>query len=263
MSTAEPASAPLQADASFFFLRRRLSRANKAKLQARQAANDENGGERARRQQRVLSLLLDLLDDSGVLRSREYSSRRDVAGYASSGGWSSSSGSQSAEEPELSDAVAHPPDPPTDLASNFSAGSSSDAPGGERRGWLKSARCAVPESAQQQWKWVSSSGREGGDEGGEDRDVDLASEGYANDDFDAVSLSTMSRASSGSGIEDEHGWVPMMGHLSPVSVTGSVEEEIVGESDREELDSPSTQEAKEDFLVSPKHSPSVPGLVPG
>ena len=236
-------------------MRRRLSRANKAKLQARQAANDENGGERARRQQRVLSLLLDLLDDSGVLRSREYSSRRDVAGYASSGGWSSSSGSQSAEEPELSDAVAHPQDPPTDLASNFSAGSSSDAPGGERRGWLKSARCAVPESAQQQWKWVSSSGREGGDEGGEDRDVDLASEGYANDDFDAVSLSTMSRASSGSGIEDEHGWVPMMGHLSPVSVTGSVEEEIVGESDREELDSPSTQEAKEDFLVSPKAQP--------
>ena len=63
----------------------------------------------------------------------------------------------------------------------------------------------------------------------------------------------MSRASSGSGIEDEHGWVPM-GHLSPVSVTGSVEEEIVG--DREELDSPSTQEAKEDFLVSPKATPA-------
>ena len=234
-------------------MRRRLSRANKAKLQARQAANDENGGERARRQQRVLSLLLDLLDDSGVLRSREYSSRRDVAGYASSGGWSSSSDSQSAEEPELSDAMAHPQEPPTDLASNFSAGSSTDAPGGERRGWLKSARCAVPESAQQQWKWVSSSGREGANEGGEHRDVDVASEGYANDDFDAVSLSTMSRASSGSGIEDEHGWVPM-GHLSPVSVTGSVEEEIVG--DRKELDSPSTQEAKEDFLVSPKATPA-------
>ena len=234
-------------------MRRRLSRANKAKLQARQAANDENGGERARRQQRVLSLLLDLLDDSGVLRSREYSSRRDVAGYASSGGWSSSSDSQSAEEPELSDAMAHPQEPPTDLASNFSAGSSTDAPGGERRGWLKSARCAVPESAQQQWKWVSSSGREGADEGGEHRDVDVASEGYANDDFDAVSLSTMSRASSGSGIEDEHGWVPM-GHLSPVSVTGSVEEEIVG--DRKELDSLSTQEAKEDFLVSPKATPA-------
>ena len=93
--------------------------------------SDENGGERARRQQRVLSLLLDLLDDSGVLRSREYSSRRDVAGYASSGGWNSSSDSQSAEEPELWDAMAHPQEPPTDLASNFSAGSSTDAPGGD------------------------------------------------------------------------------------------------------------------------------------
>ena len=158
-----------------------------------------------------------------------------------------------AQGEKTDDAMAHPQEPPTDLASNFSAGSSTDAPGGERRGWLKSARCAVPESAQQQWKWVSSSGREGADEGGEHRDVDVASEGYANDDFDAVSLSTMSRASSGSGIEDEHGWVPM-GHLSPVSVTGSVEEEIVG--DREELDSPSTQEAKEDFLVSPKATPA-------